>query len=368
MKRWWKRYTKNKIMKKIFITGFCIASLFFLSSINSARKERSHSLDDIPFTLYNLDVSKCTGFQHHTGSKVFIPQEALLFKNNKPCNTKITFSYRELRTPSEIITADITMKYFEGKLRKDLVTSGMFEVYAICEKETLALKPGKTINVFFAVENVETKTIAYRYDFTNSVWNNYNSPVADLSATSMYSDSVNQLWGSSPVPSLNDSSQIRGEDGEEYDIESGRRWEYENALKNNAFKSLEIDSFGLYNYDYILDKENYVPIVADFKILNQKAPLTRMVYVVYPHINSVLYFSPYEWKTGFSILPVEGVKIFSIMDNGNVAMLPSTDLTEQSVKSWKMKSHTFLLVENITLVQNSRQLASVTGIDQIVKK
>lgn len=355
-------------MKNTFLFFICILAIFSFSSTNPIREKRSHSLDDIPFTLYKLDVSKCTGFQHHTGSKIFIPQEALIFKNNKPCNTSIIFSYRELRTPSEIIAADISMIYYEGKIRKDLVTAGMFEIYALCEKETLSLKPGKTIQVFFSVENVEPKTNAYRYDYVTGTWDYYQSPVSDLPATTTESDSLNKLWGSTPIPLVNDSASMLDEDGMEFDMESRRRWEYEENLKMNAFKSLKIDSFGLYNYDYILDKENEVPIVADFRLLNQNTSLQNTVYVVYPQVNSVLYFPPREWKTGFTLLPVDGVKLFSIMENGNIAMLPSTEISVQSIKSWKNKSHAFILVESTTPVQNCQQLASATKIDQLVKR
>ena len=100
---------------------------------------------------------------------------------------------------------------------------------------------------------------------------------------------------------------------------------YSGYLSDQAFKTMQIDKMGLFNYDKIFDDESNVPMFVKLKTKDGKPfELTDKLYVVYKVSNSVIYYTKDELAEKFSLLPRNDIKIFAYNTDGTISKVPDS--------------------------------------------
>jgi len=306
---------------------------------------------EIPFKSYTYSPDECTRLQHTSGTQIFIPKNAFNIDS-----VSVTLKYREMRNPLDMLIHQINMTTnFIGQ-EFYLISQGMFEIYALAGKDTLKLNENNAIQVRFSqqMNKLASRTEGYKYDFEKQNW---ELKTQQINLTGV-SDRDSVLWGSSPVSEqmTEDESELWGSfDGDQdcwCNFDQGV-----DSLRNEAFQSMDIDEFGLYNYDFILqDAGKRIPIAASFKKENGKSINTK-IYVVYEDFNTIYNFPPYDWENNF-FLYKKAFSLFTIDEDGTIYRLISNpDLN--SINNGKKQ----FILEFQGKPKSRKALAELTGLN-----
>jgi hypothetical protein len=315
---------------------------------------------DVPFSEYSYVSSNCNGFAHQSGTLIFIPENAFVREDGKDCNGKITIKYRELVNQTDILVSGINMIYVKNGRRILLESAGMFEIKAECNGTPLKIKPDKEIQVRMNCVNDLKNLSSYIYNFEKNYWEDANLPISDFTFknNSNNKDDVN-LWGASSVKSTAQNSN-----NEDMMSDSARTAFLNNVvgkLPDGYIKGLNIKKTGLYNYDAIIKDENAVQIIAKFK-LSTREDVNDKIYVAYPKKNMLVYYTPEDMNERFYLLPVKGLKIFSVLKDGSVAIIKEEEITQTAIKNLKGKEHTFILEKQTEKPKDRNTLAKAVNI------
>lgn len=293
------------------------------------------------FSVYPVNPDSCIRIDHPSGSIIFI--EAGGIPSGKG---PVAVHYREHLTPLDMLIHGIPMHAQLGDQKLQLESSGMFEIYAISEGDTLAFNPSKRMEV--RLNNPLPRrpgTEGYKFDPSLDAWGSYTSRINRSEIT----DDSN-LWGNSPFS--NQLEQV--EDG--FDSFGGFA-SAEDGVTQKVFQSMEIDDFGFYNYDRMIEGLEYVYLKPNFRSQDD-AEITSTIYVVYDDINSVFYFPEYTWEEEFFLIPNKDFKLFSLTEKGAIAKL----MTVPDVKSLGGKAHEFKLEVQSARPETKYDVAQITGI------
>lgn len=311
-------------------------------------------IEDIPFSSFRITSHECHGLLFRSGSKIFIPANAFVMDNETPCGDMITLKYRELHNAADIIAAGIPMNFTEDNKKKHLESGGMFEIYAECEGKPLKLAKGKEILVRFASNYKTPDLVCYYFDQKSKNWLRRKNPVTDVPVKE---EDNFDLWGSNNVPNqIQQTQPIFNDDDVNAPIDP--IWKFRDSIKAEVFKSMKIDLMGLYNYDRVIEGEEYIPVVADF-ILKDGQKITTDIYVVYQDFNTTFYFPGYTWKEQFTLLNRAGIKIFTILPDSRFASVPEEEINKMKIKSLAKQKHTFVLTAQNHNAENSAKLAQL---------
>lgn len=288
-------------------------------------------------------------------------------ENGSVCDGNVTIRYREFHSQADMVIGNIPMDFLQGKQEHQLESGGMFEIYADCGGTPLKLAPGKKIQVRFASKQDIDGLSAFYFD-NSAGWQLLPTPVIDMSYSPEDRFNYN-LWGDGPPqvtignPELQDIIVIDGWEGEFYDM-VGTSGIYDNVKPKPSarFMGMDIARMGLFNYDRILNEEGSIPFAADFKIKGEKTSIASRVYITYSGLNTVVYYTPEEWAEKFSLLPRKDVKIFSMLQDGRVAVMLPGDLEKLNLETLRGGKHTFELVIGDIKPETKEQLASIAGI------
>ncbi len=314
-------------------------------------------LQKTSFTNYKLNTNECLGLVYHTGSQIYIPENA--FENVE--NKKVTIKYREFHDKVDMIVNQIPMRTVNGE---QLISGGMFEIYAEVNGKRVKLAKDKKITVRLAGLKNSENLNTYLFDPVKKAWKTIQNTFTDIRVRQKEDDS--ELWGG--------SASIVGANGEVFDDEEDffDDWcdgcEMENfrqydSLRFEVFKSMGIEEMGLYNYDKVLDEADAVPMAAKFNISNDKKAKILEVFVVYDELNTVISYYG-EKPANFVLLDRKDIRIFTILKDGRVANLPIESLQNLTIASLKDKKHTFELIAEPKAPATRKELASLTKITQ----
>ena len=255
-----------------------------------------------PFSHYSVNPDSCIRIEHASGSLVFIEADAIITDKKK-----VDIIYREYLTPLDMLAYGIQMTMRLGDERFQLESSGMFEIYALGGTDTLRFDSNKRMEVRLnGPTELKQGTEGYKYDPTNQHWESFTNRIINRAVVE-----DDDLWGSS----LAQEEQVVMDGDDPFGVE-----EYaEDTVRRNVFQGMEISDFGLYNYDRLIEGEEYVYIKPQF-VSNNKA-LNSQVYVVYDDINSVFYFPAYTWVEEFFLIKGKSYKLFTIASDGKVLKL-----------------------------------------------
>lgn len=267
----------------------------------------------LPFEEFEINSDSCQTISSRSGSLISVSD------NTFSCPTNVKLRYREISKPSEMVASGITMK-FENTYME---SSGMFEMRADCNGESIEINDGKDIKVNLvptkALDNVAQ---FYFEEGSPGKWVKIDSDVSTLAA-----DASIDKWGSSDISG--DESVIGMEDFEGDfwccdDPESKRK----DSLRRLAFQEMSIDQMGFYNCDRLIEEETVKLMVA----ITKKGKATKdLLYVVYDDLNSVLTFYPYDDEYEVTLIKGKQPRTFLISDEGEIAL--STEEFNSGIKA-----------------------------------
>ncbi|AZQ65092.1 hypothetical protein EI427_23025 [Flammeovirga pectinis] len=241
-------------MKLLFIIG-----LFFMPICLNAQKVFKQT---ISITQCKTIVIEGSDVTLHIAPNTFINQDDALINENISVELVLYKDYYDM------LFADIPMHDSNG----NYISGGMFDI--TFKSNNIPLKFIKEVTVEYVADETDYAVYkGYQLDKVNNTWNELNVPVLNY-ATNVASDAAD--WGSSPISTTPEI--VEGWDDEDC-------WCGEEADGLIAVaKTLGIKSNGLYNYDYIIDNEDFVPLLV--KVSTE----IKRIYVHYKGLNTLLYY------------------------------------------------------------------------------
>ena len=252
---------------------------------------------------------------HHSGSLIYIPSKAFAVDISKV--DSVTILYREVRTPTQMLIHNINMiTQLMGKTFY-LESNGMFEIYCLNDKDTVQVHEDRSIVVRLAIASKELDVTmeGFRYNKENQNWDSYTNRIQNL----FLNDKDDDLWGSGIVQTNTENVEIL-EPGWDDEWVIDPAWARQDSLRNLAFQTMEIFDFGLYNYDRIINGEEFVPYVPQF-VNQDNEPIKTDVYVVYEGLNTVIYFNEYNWAKDFTLIKNRKYSMFTVDEDGSIFKL-----------------------------------------------
>lgn len=195
---------------------------------------------DVAFKHLVVNTEKGANFKLPNGTKIVVPQDAFVDKNNKPIVGNVDLEYREFHNAAQILASGIPMTYDSAGVKHQFESAGMFEMRGFQNNEPVFIAQNKGIDVdmasfvkgddfrFYYLDQTNTKTVAYHSPFFTSAY----------AQTATGNDTNNNI-NNSTNNSTNDTTNFVARTGN-----SSGYWKYLgiNESKNNEDKTAKIDS------------------------------------------------------------------------------------------------------------------------------
>lgn len=347
----------------------------------------SQTLD---WQYFKMNGNECRIFITKGNSRIIVPANCF-WLDGKPYAGPLTIAFKEYKDQADFILAGLSLRYeVNGKLNT-LQSGGMFEIDIKTESaEALSFAPKKTVTVKFAIDpRFDVAGLEpYFFDPVTKNWVKNTRFGKTKESNQPISDNSSDLWQDDPlVAQFNRDPEMNGDnvDGGCYTIQVADRrnpgssetidslicpqgynpldYRYNNYLSDQAFKTMQIDQMGLYNYDKIFNDENNVPMFVKLKTKDGKPfELTDRLYVVYKVSNSVIYYTKEELAEKFSLLPRNDIKIFVYNADGTISKVPDSFWKNFDAKLMRGKTIE-LPLETLKLARLTKdEFAKVSGL------
>ena len=304
----------------------------------------------VAWQFFKMNGNECQIFITKGNSRIIVPANCF-WLDEKPNSGSLTIAFKEYKDQADFILGGLTLRYeVNGKLNT-LQSGGMFEIDIKTESaKTLSFAPKKTVVVKFAIDpRFDVAGLEpFYFDPATKRWIKNTRFGKITESNQAISDNQTDLWQDDPlVAQFNRDPEMDGDnqDGGCYIIQvpdpknpdkmvdtlicpvlySPLDSRYNSYLSDQAFKTMQIDKMGLFNYDKIFKDENNVPMFVKLKTKDGKPfELTDRLYVVYKVSNSVIYYSKDELAEKFSLLPRNDIKIFVYNSDGTISRVPDS--------------------------------------------
>ena len=120
--------------------------------------------------VYKINIAKEQTLNYKTGTKITIPENAFIDKNNKPVHGIVDLSYIEYRDPIDFILGNIGMDHLQNGENAHFNSAGMYKILATQNGEALYLKEGKSIKIDFPLTGNLSDVNFYQYDTISKKW------------------------------------------------------------------------------------------------------------------------------------------------------------------------------------------------------
>ena len=318
------------------------------------------SIPETSFTEYQFDAKECKVIKHHQ-SRIFV-QPYSFYLDGKLYEGEVTLKYREFTDQLDIIVNNIPMNYNENDKRHLLESAGMFELYAYGNGKQLTFAPNKKIQVQLATQFNMTGGETFILDKINKVWNK-NTSFGNLSeANDVINDNKSELWSDNFWQNnAEDNFMLNDTDGLVKVTTTGQPFQSFEEMRNQTFKTMNVDKMEMYNCDRILNEET-TAIIADFNLIGYKEKLTSEIFVVYKKRNAVITYYPAQFTADFKLLPNEDFTIFSFANDGKIAVLDNDFTKTFSVINNAGKKVVFPMKVYPKSPNTKKELALLTGL------
>ncbi|WP_281615036.1 hypothetical protein [Flammeovirga sp. SubArs3] len=194
------------------------------------------------------------------------------------------------------------------------VSGGMYDIEISYKNQKV--KYIKPVEVSYISDGID-KFNGYAFNQTSNSWNKLEQDILDYASE----ESLNDDWGALS-PNLDTTDDDWGSDDMDFD---GWSTEY-TAVNNWLYKTMNITTNGLYNYDYLVDNEKLVAyqLQVEDKEINK-------VYVHYQDLNTVVYYDVNDQGS---------VQEFALID---------TDLSNVTIFTFKKKNDTQATMGEVSL-------------------
>ena len=302
----------------------------------------------VSWQYFKMNGNECQIFITKGNSRIIVPANCF-WLDGKTYAGPLTIAFKEYKDQADFILGGLNLRYeVNGKLNT-LQSGGMFEIDIKTESfKTLSFAPKKTVIVKFSIDpRFDVAGLEpFYFDPATKRWvkNTRFGKVAE--SNKPVSDNQSDLWQDDPlVAQFNRDPEWNGDDVDCYTIQVADSKNpnrmvdtlicpqgynpldsrYNSYLSDQAFKTMQIDQMGLYNYDKIFNDENNVPMFVKLKTKDGKPfELTDRLYVVYKVTNSVIYYNKEELVEKFTLLPRNDIKIFVYNADGTISRVPDS--------------------------------------------
>ncbi|MEI7597287.1 MAG: hypothetical protein WCK02_16175 [Bacteroidota bacterium] len=124
----------------------------------------------IDYQVAEITSNEAQKIETNTGTKINIPANSFVDKNNNPVSAPLKLLYREFHNPVDIFLSGIPMNYDSAGTRYCFESAGMIDVRAMKGNDTLYLAKNKSINVDLISNNKDQKFNLYYLDTVKNNW------------------------------------------------------------------------------------------------------------------------------------------------------------------------------------------------------
>jgi hypothetical protein len=315
---------------------------------------------EIPFKTYTVNPDFCRGFQTTTGSFIFIPDNAFEAEDGSMCSEKIIIKYREFHSQTDMFYSRLNMIWDDNGKRRILESVGMFEIQAWCGSKKLLLKEGKQIQIRMKTRRDLNGLMSFIYNDKKNMWTSYAAPVVDFSFREKQNNTDSlSYWGNSRTVTDNGAVMWDPEMGSEVMVfnEVARR------MPEGFFKGMNLKNLGIFNYDGVIKDSLAVPMQPELFVRNEATPFQAKLYVIYPNRNTLVYYTPEDFKEHFVLLNVKGIKMFTEFTDGSFGLTKDDEINQLSIAGLKGKTVKFIFDKVPGKPKNEKELANKTGLN-----
>ncbi|MDQ3190371.1 MAG: hypothetical protein M3Q58_02130 [Bacteroidota bacterium] len=130
------------------------------------------------------------------------------------------------------------------------------------------------------------------------------------------------------------------------------------VAQKQFLRTMEVNQFGIYNWDRIFKQEDLLAIDADFKF-NEKTvfdPKEVLIYLMVSDKNAIVQYDASSWNK-FSFSPDENNKLIAILPDDKIAVFSSKEFKKLNIdKLYGTPKHTFELVIKPSKILSSQHL------------
>lgn len=324
-------------------------------------------ITETPFTDYKFDAKECKVIKHNK-SRILIPSYTF-YLDGKLYEGEVNLKYREFTDQLDIVLNNIPMNYAANDKTHVLESGGMFELYAYGNGKLLTFGKDKKVSVQFASKFDIAGGELYKLNTATKNWEKKtlfaNVPDGNIQLPANKQDMWNDnLWQDEPGQSdetmIDTSKDLSGKFAI-ISVISNTSLVSSEEMRDQAFKTMNVDEMGFYNCDKILNEET-IPLAVEFKLDELNKTLNSVVYVVYKNRNAVLTYYPEQLKTDFKLLANETFTIFSVAKDGKIAVVDKSFLDAFDVTKFKNKKVAMPMKVIKKSVSSKQELALLTGL------
>jgi len=338
---------------------------------------------------FTMNGNECQIFSTKGNSRIIVPQNCFSL-NGVSYSGPVKIWFKEYKDQTDFILGGLTLRYeINGKL-KNLQSGGMFEINittADKKAKPLTYSPNKKVTVKFAIDpKFDVAGLEpFYFDSKTGKWIKTTRYGKTNEGNTVVSDKPSDLWQDDPRlvdfnTQQNDDAQG---DADCYtisvpDLQNPEFFidtvicpdptnildsKYNNYLSSQAFKTMQIDQMGLFNFDKIFNEENNIPMFVQLRTKDGKSlDLSGKLYVVYKNSNSVIYYNKADLDSSFSLIPRNDIKIFTMNADGTIYKVPDSFWTGKDVRLLRGKTLA-LTFEKIKLATVTKEeFALATGL------
>jgi hypothetical protein len=327
----------------------------------------------------------CQVFTTTGNSRIKVPANCFLL-NGKPYQGEVMIAFKEYKDQVDFILGNLNLRYQVNGKSATLQSGGMFEFLATTNTQPalpLTFATPKKVTIKFAVDSRFNVPGLEPYFFDSNSGNWVKNTRYGQSFNRRVTDDPSSLWQEEVIlPPSNRDPEMDGDLLDCYTIQIIDRNDpfkmidslictqnnpldnrYDNYLSKEAYKTMQIDQMGLYNYDKIFDEENTIPMFVNLITKDGKPfELTNKLYVVYKTTNTVIYYTQAELADKFSLLPRTDIKIFCYGEDGSISKVPDSFWKGFDAKKYRGKTLE-LPFESLNLARLTKaEFAKFTGL------
>ncbi|NUM31914.1 MAG: hypothetical protein HUU47_06285 [Bacteroidetes bacterium] len=363
-----------KTYKSVYTIVFCLITIFSFSQSKNSQ-------------FFEMQGNECKIFITKGNSRIIVPSNCFTL-DGKPYNGKIKITFREYKDQIDFILGGLDMRYIvNGKLNY-LQSGGMFEIFVNAENNTkseLSFAQNKTITVKFAIDKKfdVAGLEPFYYDKKLKKWTKITRFGNDSKSNKPISDNQEDLWQDDPRIITQDGGDFYNGDNDCYTILVADKNDpskfvdslicpgnysildsrYNQYLDDQAFKTMQIDMMGLYNYDKIFNEENSIPLFVNLKTKDgKKLEITDRLFVVYKNSNSTIYYYQHDIDSNFKLIPRNDIKVFVYNADGTIYKVPDDFWNNIEIKTLRGKKIDLVFEKLKMSTISKEQFALVTGI------
>lgn len=142
---------------------------------------------DVKRKPFKISTETPTQIEVNTGTKIVIPQNAFVDGNGNPVTGQVDITYREIKTPVDMLMSGVPMAYDSAGKTYQFVSAGNFELLAFKDGQPLELAQNKTIDISFVSTDAQAGYNLYKLDSETNNWafegnaDNKKKPLPDSS-------------------------------------------------------------------------------------------------------------------------------------------------------------------------------------------